>query len=194
MNLSFIMKYSRGNMKNRTVLFAGWLISLLVVLSCSISLDGITFGEDPSDTEKMATQMAIGAIPYQEENTAVENEPAGIVEPARPIIPSGGNTIPEDKKTRAYSVEAANYDCICAVDGDVEVEFNFKGNTLEVANDQGGPTIYEKVGENTYFRSFMGYYILRTESGDTEIEEEKRVVITFTDTGCQAPKSCTTHK
>ena len=82
---------------------------------------------------------------------------------------------------------AQDFDCICQVDGNVQVEFTFKGDQLEVKNASGGVDVYDKIGENRYRRSWMGYYILVSGEGDqkteTQVEEERSVVIILNDNG-----------
>jgi hypothetical protein len=47
--------------------------------------------------------------------------------------------------------------------------------------------VYDKVGENTYQKTEMGYYILKSGEGDqateTKVEEEDRTVIILTSSG-----------
>jgi len=166
--------------KKIAFLFSAMII-LAITLACSIAYEGINFTDDPEDLDKDRMRMEMTEMAEQAEmESASSSVPAQKVqdtpEAAATALPA---QVPQNAEPRSYSVQAANYDCICAVDGDVSVTFNFNGDTLEVLDGQGVPTVYDKVGENTYSRSFMGYYILDGE----EVDEEKRVVITFTDTG-----------
>ncbi len=43
--------------------------------------------------------------------------------------------------------------------------------------------VYEKTGGSSYKRSWMGYYILVVDGKDTQVDEERSVVMTLTDTG-----------
>ena len=166
--------------KKFAVLFSA-MITLVLMLACSIAYEGINFSDDPEDLDRdrVKMEMTSSAEQWQAESapaSAPAQEGQDTPESAAPAQPAEA---PQSADTRSYSVQAANYDCICAVDGDVSVTFNFNGDTLEVLDGQGIPTVYDKVGENTYSRSFMGYYIL----DGKEVDEEKRTVITFTDTG-----------
>ncbi|MDK2980878.1 MAG: hypothetical protein PWQ55_1225 [Chloroflexota bacterium] len=66
---------------------------------------------------------------------------------------------------------------------------DFKFTESQVAVDFGGgePQVFEKIGENQYQITRMGYYILREKEGDPSsdirVDREERTVITFTDTG-----------
>jgi len=163
---------------------------LLAVLACSIAYEGINFSDDPEDIDRqnMAYEMTEMAKDYQPADLPASGAGADTAETTMPTtapaVSSGEMPAITRTDVHTYSVEATNNGCICAVDGDVEVTFIFAGDTLEVLDSQGVPTTYTKSGENTYTRSFMGYYILVNEAGDsTEVEEEKRVVIIFTDAG-----------
>ncbi len=169
----------------RKMIFSIGLVLLTVALACDLTTEGVNFSDDPSPEEiertKMSVLMTDVAETWQAESPSSSVDGAAVVETAVPTAESDTAAAqPQDSaETRAYSVEAVNYDCICSVDGDVEVSFNIKGDTLEFFHSPGVPTEYTKIGENTYSRSFMGYYILDGE----EVDEQKQVVITFTDTG-----------
>ena len=46
-----------------------------------------------------------------------------------------------------------------------------------------GEQVFEKIGENTYKRSWMGYYILVVDGKDTQVDEERSAVIILTNDG-----------
>jgi hypothetical protein len=169
----------------RKMIFLISCVLLVVTLACDITMEGINFSGDPSPEELERTRMAMlmtdVAGTWQSESGSSSADGAAAVETAVPITRAGSAAAqPKDSaETRTYSVQATNYDCICAVDGDVEVSFNFKGDTLEVFHSPGVATEYTKIGENRYSRSFMGFYILDGE----EVPEQKQDVITFMDTG-----------
>ena len=169
-------------MKRKMIFLMGCVL-LVVTMACSIAYEGINFSDDPEDLDKdrWAWEMTEIAETWQAESGSSSGGAAVVVETAAPTAAAEAAAPPpqDSTETHAYSVEATNYDCICSVDGDVEISFNFKGDTLEVFHSPGVPTEYTKTGENTYSRSFMGYYILDGE----EVDEQKQVVITFTDTG-----------
>ena len=87
-----------------------------------------------------------------------------------------------------YSVIATNFECTCQATANMTVDFNFKGDQVEITNGGGGATmVYDKIGENQYQRSFMEYYILTSGEGgqttQTKVEEEQRTLINLTGNG-----------
>jgi len=87
-----------------------------------------------------------------------------------------------------YSVNATNFECTCQATDNMTVDFNFTGNQVEITNGGGGATmVYDKIGENKYQKSVMGYYILMSGEGDqvteTKVEEENITVIILTSNG-----------
>ena len=160
------------------------IVLLLITMACTISYEGINFGSDP-DIEKIEDQTATAeyALPAVPQPAASTPEPV-ITQPPAPQAPveqndTGGPT--------EYSVTAQNFDCICQVDGNVTVEFTFKDDQLEVKNAGGNVDTYQKIGDNRYRRSWMGYYILSSGEGDnkveTKVDEERSVVIILNDNG-----------
>ena len=85
--------------------------------------------------------------------------------------------------TNEYSVSAQDFNCICQVDGNVIVELRVNDNQLEVIDTNGVVQIYDKIGENTYKRSWMGYYIDTTDGKETKVDEERSVVIILNNNG-----------
>ena len=158
-------------------------VLLAITLACSIGYEGIAIGSDP-DIEHMedmtaTAEKALPAVPVQAASTPIPTRPPAV--PEEPAAETK-NTSPSE-----YSVTAANFDCVCQVDGNVSVEFNFKGDQLEITNAGGGVNVYDKIGENTYKKSWMGYYILQSGSGEnmteTKVDEERSVVIILNDDG-----------
>jgi hypothetical protein len=169
-------------MKTRTATIL-LFVTLMITMACTIGYEGVAIGSDP-EIEKIEdmTATAEKALPSIPEQAVATLEP-----PPQPAAPQESQAETENAGTQEYTVTATNFDCICQVDGNVTVEFNFKGDQLEVIDTGGGVTVYEKIGENTYKRSWMGYYILSSGSGDnvteTEVEEERSSVIIFNDSG-----------
>jgi len=173
------------------MIFAIGLVLLAVTLACDITMEGINFSDDPSPEEiertKMAALMTDVAETWQAESSSSSVDGAAVEETAVPTTaPAASNGLPNVTRTdtNTYSVQATDYDCICSVNGDVQTTFNFKGDTMEILDNEGGATVFTKTGANTYSRTFMGYYILVDQAGNsTEVDEEKRTVIIFTDNG-----------
>lgn len=169
-------------MKKKTV-FVPLIVIILVTMACAIGYEGITIGDDP-DIEKIEDLTATA------ENAQLSNPDQAVStpEPAyQPVVPQDSEAETETSKLKEYSVAATNFDCVCQVDGNVTVEFNFNGDQLEIPNGGGGVDVYEKIDENTYKRSWMGYYILMSGEGEeateTKVEEERSAVIILTDSG-----------
>ena len=63
-----------------------------------------------------------------------------------------------------------------------QLVLDIKGDQLTYAGN-----VYDKIAENTYKRSYMGYYILESGEGEnitqTQVDEERHDVIIITDNG-----------
>jgi hypothetical protein len=155
------------------------LVAMLITLSCTISYEGINFGFDP-DVDKIEQETADAA-------KRQDPTPKPVNAGSEVQAPQGSEAGSANAGTNTYSVTATNFDCICQVDGDVTASFKFNGDVLEFTNPGGEVDEFEKIGENTYKRTFMGYYILDSGSGtqvtSTVVEEEKHVVIKITTSG-----------
>ena len=170
-------------MKRKMVFLIGCVL-LAVTLACDITMEGIIFSDDPTPEEIEKTKFAEFMTEWENQSADSGSSADGspVAETAVPTAESDEAVVlpQNDLETRTYSVTATNNGCICSVDGnDVERTFVFNDSGLEVFYSPGVPTEYIKTGENTYTRSYMGYYIL----DGVEVPEEKKDVITFTDTG-----------
>jgi hypothetical protein len=159
--------------KYAPVLFV--LMFLLSSLACSFGYEGVVFSND-EEVNKGLTATAF------QEWLAVPQQAASTPEPTRPPLqPQEPVAKPEASGPSEYAVAATNFDCTCKVDGNVTVEFNFVGDQLEVNSPGSEVIVYDKIAENTYRRSWMGYYILESGEGDkkteTKVDEERSVVI-----------------
>ncbi len=164
-------------------------IILFLSLACSIALEGISIGDaqEPSDP--------IREMFEQETLTAIENEEAGSAPAEATPVPEYQDVIsPGSDMERVvagsheYAVAATNFECTCQATANMTVDFNFKGDQVEITNGGGGATmVYDKIGENKYQRTYMGYYILMSGEGDqateTKVEEEQHVLISLTGNG-----------
>jgi len=168
---------------NKKNVFIPLFVIIMITMACTISYEGIAIGDNP-EIEKMEdlTATAEGWQPSIPEQAVSTPEPT-----YQPVVPQSSEAEPDNAGPKEYAVTATNFDCTCQVDGNVTVEFNFKGDQLEFTNAGGGVDIYEKIGENTYKRSWMGYYILSSGEGDeateTKVEEERSAVIILNDSG-----------
>ena len=118
-------------------------------------MEGISIGDaqEPSNPIKEMFE--------QETLTAMENEEAGSA-PAeataapeyQPVMPSGSDMERVVAGSHEYSVNATNFECTCQATDNMTVDFNFKGDQVEITNGGGGATmVYDKIGENKYQRS-----------------------------------------
>jgi hypothetical protein len=164
-------------------------VSIFLTLACSISYEGISIGDDqePYDPmSEMIVQETFAAMSTEESGPAsAESTP----EPEyQSVNPPGSDMERVVAGSHEYSVNATNFECICQATDNMMVDFNFTGNQVEVTNAGGGAAIvYDKVSENKYQKSVMGYYILTSGEGDqvteTKVEEENITVITLTSNG-----------
>jgi hypothetical protein len=157
------------------------LMFLLLSLACSVSYEGVVFSDD-EEINKVMTATAMEAM------VAVLQQESSTPEPTRPPLqPQEPVAKPESSGPSEYSVTAQDFDCICRVDGNVTSEFHFVGDQLEVHSPGGEVIVYDKIAENTYRRSWMGYYILSSGEGDeateTKVDEERSVVIILNQNG-----------
>jgi len=165
------------------------LITLLLTLACGVGLEGISGSDDqkrPDPIREMFEQETLAAMNTEESGSA----PADATPESEyhPIIPSGSNMEKVVAGSHEYSVNATNFECTCQATDNMTVDFNFTGNQVEITNGGGGATmVYDKIGENKYQKSVMGYYILSSGEGDqvteTKVEEENITVITLTSNG-----------
>jgi hypothetical protein len=159
------------------------VMTLFVVMACSFGYEGVAIGSDP-DIELLEDQTATAESAQNNPNqkAATTQEP----EYQPPASPST-SAVTANSGKHDYAVAATNFNCTCQVDGDVIVEFNIQDDQLEYSMFGGAPDVYEKIGENSYKRTFMGYYILSSGSGaqatETVVEEERHSVIILNDDG-----------
>ena len=169
-------------MKNKTHAVVLHAI-FLTTIACTFGYEGVNFGSDP-EVEFIEDQTATAGAAQSAAALKAASTPEPVAQPAAPQDSSAEGS---HAGTHEYSVAATNFDCTCQVDGNATVAFNFKGDQLEIANPGGAADVYEKIAENTYKRTFMGYYILSSGSGDdlaeTRVEEERHVVIILNNDG-----------
>ena len=161
----------KKNRENRRLIIAILVVVLLLTMAC-IGGD-IEVNLVP---EKTATE---------EENwrPSIRQQPVSMPEPTYQREESqGSEAVSGNVETNEYSVTAENFDCICQVDGNVTQALSVKGDQLFLGTG-ADEQVYERIGENTFKRSWMGYYISRVDGIDTKVDEERSVVIILTDNG-----------
>ena len=167
--------------KHLRVILVGLVI--LLTMACSFGYEGVNFGDDPEvslleDQTATAAQAQKSTAPVSS-NTQEPQVSSGSAQSSDPIALNTGE--------HTYAVAATNFDCTCQVDGDMRVGLNVSGDQLEYSVSGGVPDIYQKIGENTFKRTFMGYYILSSGSGsqatETVVEEERHTIIILNNQG-----------
>ena len=166
------------NRINKRIVIPMLVVVLMITMACNISYEGIDFTDkpetplieiNPETEEQSQPQMPQQAVPTPEPTYQREESKDPEAEA-------------EKSETNEYSVTAENFDCICQVNGNVTQVLSVKGDQLFFGEGEG-EQVYEKIGENTYKRSWMGYYILREDGKDTKVDEEQSTVIILTDNG-----------
>jgi hypothetical protein len=156
-------------------------VLILVTLACSIGYVDNTDPDIGYILDKTAT-----AESYSQSSAPVRVEPTPGPTP-KADVPQSEVTQPKSGEINEYSVSATNFTCTCQVDGNVTSQLTIKGDQLEHKDSGGGVLVYDKIGDNRYRRSWMGYYILESGEGDnkteTKVDEERSVVIILTNDG-----------
>lgn len=154
------------------------ILVLLSILACTIYADGWNLGNDP-DLDKIEDQTATAEYSHRSIPEQSVSTPAPTTLPEEPM---GSDEETTKVETNEYSVSATNFDCTCQVDGNVTQAIRVEGDQLFLGegNDE---QVYDKISENKYKRSWMGYYISVVDGEEIRVDEEKSTVITLTDTG-----------
>ena len=174
-------------MKKKILFFLMVSIIISMTLACAIGYEGLQISDDlePMDPiseliVKQTFEASMAEEPAQESQASTVGENQA---PEAPAVSGSSDAEADLSGANEYSLTAQNFNCICSVDGNNQVvEFKFNGDQLEYAGNQ-----YNKIAENTYKRSFMGYYILESGEGEnktsTQVDEERHTVIIITDDG-----------
>jgi hypothetical protein len=174
-------------MKKQAVFSLTLFIMIFLTLACAIGYEGLQISDDPEPidpiSELIAQQtseanMAVDPEQESQESAEVENQA-----PVKPVESNSSEVASNLSGANEYAVTAQNFSCTCSVDGNnMLVELKFSGDQLEYAGN-----VYDKIAENTYKRSYMGYYILESGEGEnktsTQIDEERHDIIILTEDG-----------
>ena len=174
-------------MKKQAAFFLTLFFTIFMTLACAIGYEGLQISDDPDPVDPISELISqqtfeanMAEDPQQESQAPAtgENQATEV-----PPISSSSDVESDLSRPFEYSITAQNFNCTCSVDGNNQVvEFKFNGDQLEYAGN-----LYDKIAENTYKRSFMGYYILESGEGEnktsTQVDEERHVVIILTDDG-----------
>jgi hypothetical protein len=178
------------NMKKKFLVISILLLTLMLMLACSVSLDGIAFGDEQETLDpfqELKANQTFDAMLAQDESAPADATPEPEYQPAD--SQGSGDLNPEtaNSGSHEYSVEATNFNCTCQVSGNITPIINFTGDQVKFPNADGNGLVYDKIGENTYKRSWMGYYILQNGSGaqatETKVDEERATVLIFSSSG-----------
>jgi hypothetical protein len=161
------------------------LTVLIVLLSCSISYEGVNFSGD-EEANKISTLQAQATEVADSQSYSAPppvTEPTPEPQPTTQLAaPNASEPETSTDNPTEYSVTSQNFDCICQETGTVTQEFKIEGDKL-VLGDQ----TFDKIGDNTFRRSWMGYYILVSGEGDnkteTQVEEARSSVVILTQDG-----------
>jgi hypothetical protein len=155
---------------------------LIVILTFSIACSLFNSEKDESSFQ----QEIISMLATKDDSAPVTTEASD--SPQEPVSPpeksQDSEILPGGSGPSGYTVSAENFNCICQeVSGIVTQELRVTDQQLEIVEADGNTIVYEKIGENTYERSIMGYYILIDGDQKTKVYREDSVVITLTDHG-----------
>ncbi len=154
------------------------IVVLLSTLACTIYSDGWNLGPDPDldmiEDQTSTAEYSNRSVPEQSVSTQA---PTSLPDGSPDSDAETGNV-----ETHEYSVTATDFDCTCQVDGNVTQAIRVEGDQLFLGG-VGDEQVYDKISENKYKRSWMGYYISVVDGEEIRVDEEKSTVITLTDTG-----------
>lgn len=165
---------------------------LLLTLACTIGYEGVSLGSDPDIDhiyELTETASAQLAAPITAGYTP---EPTSEPLPASGAAAQGGssstaNAAALSGEQAEYSVVATNNGCTCQVSGNMTLALDIQDDKLSYNLPDGTSHEYARIGENTFKRTYMGYYILVDTSGgqevETRVDEERHDVIILTADG-----------
>ncbi|MBE0688093.1 MAG: hypothetical protein IH585_19020 [Anaerolineaceae bacterium] len=167
------------------------LIIILLVLFTSLACLGSSgrVDETPDPASQSLTIIQNLEKQNEESSSSINNAPPAIPPTdSEPAISSTSNSSTEEiasamSEDQDYSVSATNFGCTCSVDSNtMSISLDINGDQLTYAGN-----VYNKIADNTYKRSYMGYYILQSGEGEnitqTQVDEERHDLIIITNDG-----------
>lgn len=162
------------------------ILMILLTIACGLSTtEGIAWGEEMSYQKTRDAQdiesLTSGNTPEPIEEPAATSEPVDQPGPSSPAEKSGvtGDLV-------EYSVTGTNDGCICSVGGNMMISLDVQDDKL-FFNPGGTSHEFRKINENTFKKSYMGYYILVDTTVDpqveTRVDEEQHDIIILTKDG-----------
>jgi hypothetical protein len=171
----------KGYRVSRRVIILILIVVALLALACSITEVGF-FAPDDKLIKDMNETLQVSQLLNPDEPVSTPEQPVANEDPSSLPVDLPGS-VSNNGGINEYSVSAQDFNCICSVSGNVNVELHVNGDQLEIIDPDGNAQVFDKIGENTYKRSWMGYYIDTTDGKETKVDEEKSVIIILTGTG-----------
>lgn len=183
--------YMQAQKQNSKFIRVKRYIKFLSIISVSILLMGCWIAElwvDMSDSNFWQNDevQIVGDQEQIKENSEQKspNDSASLSEaPNQPGEPQSSKEITNNVGMNEYSVSAQDFNCICQVNGNVNIELRVNENKLEIIHPNGEVEMFEKIGENTYKKTWMGYYIDTTGGKETKVDEERSAIIILNNNG-----------
>ena len=158
------------------------ILLLITILMVSVACSLFHSEKDEASFQ----QEIIGILGTEDVSEAEPTEAfSSAQEPAQSSGPAQGSAeVSGVLGTDDYLVTSENFTCTCQeVTGVVTKELRVVDDHLEIVDADGNVRVYDKIGENTYKKSVMGYYILVVDGQDTKVDREESTVVTLTDDG-----------
>jgi hypothetical protein len=171
------------------------IITLTIILLVSLnSLACIGLGSRPGETPSPAEQ-SLTIIENWSEQSEESTDSMNNSQPADPPSPEqesaklasgdiqSSDTESSNNEVNEYAVSATNFGCTCSIDtSTMSISLDIDGDQLTYAGN-----VYNKIADNTYKRTYMGYYINVSGEGDnkttTQVDEERHDIIILTEDG-----------
>ncbi len=186
-----INKIVKPHTQNSSFLRVSRYIKFLSIISLSLLLMGCWIAElwdDMSDSnfwQNDEVQIVGGQEPITQDLEETSPSISGsLPEPAyQPSESQSSEPVTNIVGINEYSVTAQDFNCICQVNGNVNVELRVNGDQLEIVHPNGEIEVFEQIGTNTYKKTWMGYYIDTTGGKETKVDEERSAVIILNNDG-----------
>ncbi len=166
-------------MKKQILFFLMVSLMILLTLACAISYEGLQISDDPEPVNPISELIAqqtfeanVTGDPEQGSRAPASGE---IQATEAPVVSGSSDANADLSGDNEYLVTGTDFSCICSGSGETVTP------SLEINGDQltAFGHVFDKISENTYKRSYMGYYIL----DDTRVDQEQHTVIIIKDNG-----------
>ena len=155
------------------------LLMVLFTIACAISYEGLQISDDPDPVNpisELIAQQTHEANITEDPDQGSQTSDFGETQPTEAPADSSSSAANADLNIdNEYLVTGTDFSCVCSGSGE-----RVKPN-LEINGDQltAFGYVFDKISENTYKRSYMGYYIL----DGSRVDEEQHTIIILTDNG-----------